>query len=551
LKKKILIIIAIIMIISTIIRTLIVGISFLNFSNALIENQTTLIKEILEEVNDKEKFLKIIKNSHHIKNIKFIPLETTSKPIKIDYNIDKKTIISTIPFSKNLTLEIIFSGEDYFSKLQNAIIQLILIALISLIVIILIVNYFLTPYLEILEKVKSSTEEILKGNFSTEIDTKLKGEAKEFVDSYNDFLRKLRDSFGVIEEKYTSLIEKEKSDNPLNDAKETIEQLANIFKFKRLIEEDLNYEIILERLIEVIKSFNINHFGLVGIDNNEKEVFYSYIEGEICCDILNFPNSCRAYRLKKEVDSFKFEHVCQMHLCENYHVCIPFSTNGNFTGVVKIMFTEENEKEINHILPYLRAYLNEVSSIIESKYTLELLHNQNIKDPLTGLFNRRYFEEILTHILANAKRNNTKLGFLMLDMDYFKKVNDTYGHDAGDMLLKELAEVIKNTIRESDIPIRFGGEEFLILLTNLKNKNDLLIAAEKLRKAIERHKFDIGEDEISKTVSIGASLFPTDCKTGWECIKYADIALYEAKNQGRNKVVLFDEKLKEKVSYAD
>jgi diguanylate cyclase (GGDEF)-like protein len=215
------------------------------------------------------------------------------------------------------------------------------------------------------------------------------------------------------------------------------------------------------------------------------------------------------------------------------------------------MFTKENIEEINHILPYIKAYLNEVSSIIESKYTLELLHNQNIKDPLTGLFNRRYFENILTHLIANAKRRNTKLGFLMLDMDYFKKVNDRYGHDAGDMILKQLAYIIKNSIRESDIAIRFGGEEFLILLTNLENKDGLLKAAEKIRSNIENYKFDVGKENIQKTVSIGASLFPDDCSSGWECVKYADIALYEAKRQGRNRVVLFTEKLKEESNYKD
>ena len=109
--------------------------------------------------------------------------------------------------------------------------------------------------MEILEKIKHSTNNILHGNFEQKIDTKLKGEAKEFVDSFNVFLEKLKESFGVIEEKYTSLIEKEKSNDPLNDAKETIEQLANIFKFKTMIEEDNSTEEIYNRLIDVLLNF--------------------------------------------------------------------------------------------------------------------------------------------------------------------------------------------------------------------------------------------------------------------------------------------------------
>jgi len=542
LKKKILVIIAAIMIISTIIRTLIVGISFLNFSNALMENQSNLIKEILQEVEDKERFINIIKESHHIKEIEFVKHKNLLNST-ISYNFHNKTITVFMPFNDSEYLKIVFSGEDYFSKLQNAIIQLIIIALISLIIIILIVNYFLTPYLEILEKVKNSTENILKGNFDQKIDTTLKGEAKEFVDSYNEFLTKLKNSFGVIEEKYTSLIEKEKSEDPLNDAKETIEQLANIFKFKRLIEEDLNYEIILERLIEVIKAFQIKHFALIGIDNGSKEAFYIYTEGDICCDIAQNTSICRAYRLKKEINSLKFEHICAFHTCKEDYICLPFSTNGNFTGILKIII-ENNKEEINHILPYLRAYLNEVSSIIESKYTLELLHNQNIKDPLTGLFNRRYLENILTHIIANAKRRDSKVGFLMLDIDFFKQVNDTYGHDVGDIILKEIAQIIKQSIRESDVPIRFGGEEFLVILTNLKNKDDLKVVAEKLRNNIKAHQFLINDNSISiqKTVSIGGALFPEDCE-GMDCIKKADIALYEAKKNGRDQVVIYSKEL--------
>ena len=543
-KKKILLIIALIMIISTIIRTVIVGISFVNFSSKVISNQTLLIKEILKEVNDKNKFMKLIKHSNLIDDIEIIPSIKNS----LIYDFEKKEIITYSPLDKNHSLKIVFNGSIYYDKEVKAIIQLIAIALISLILIILIVNYFLTPYLEILEKIQESTQSILKGNFDYKIDTKLKGEAKEFIDSYNYFLHKLKESFGVIEEKYTSLIEKEPSTNPLNDAKETIEELANIFKFKRIIEDDDDHTMILNRLTDVIKSYNINHFILLGIDNNEKNIIYSYSEGEECCDVKEHPKECRAYKHKKIVDSSDIHNICPRHICEEEYICIPFSSGGNFTGILKIMINKENKK-IKHKIPYIKAYLNEVSSIIESKYTLEQLHQQNIKDPLTKLYNRRYLDHILPQLVALAKRRNSNLGFLMIDMDYFKKVNDTYGHDAGDKILQTLSSIIVNSIRESDIPVRFGGEEFVIILNDIKSKEDLLKVAEKIRKNVEKTKFHTGKEYIKKTVSIGASLFPNDCSTGWECIKYADLALYKAKNSGRNKVILYDEKLKEEQNY--
>ncbi|MEO1923151.1 MAG: GGDEF domain-containing protein [Nautiliaceae bacterium] len=548
-KKKILIIIALIMIISTIIRTAVISFSFLNFSNQLIQNQTLLIKEILEETNDKEKFLQIIKNSHHINDIKFIPDQKTEN-IKIEYNFKTQTIISVAPFDDNGVLQITFSGVDYFSKLQSAILQLIAIAIISLIIIILIVNYYLTPYLEILEKIKQSTEEILKGNFNQKIETKLKGEAKEFVDSYNNFLNKMKNSFGVIEEKYTTLIEKEKSNDPLNDAKETIEQLANIFQFKRLIEDDATSNNILNRLIDIIKGFNINHFALVGIDNSERNSFLIYSQGDICCNILENFEGCRAYRLNKEINSLKFKKICEFHICKNEYICLPFSSGGNFTGILKIMTDKEKDQEIlQKNLPYIKAYLNEVSAVIEAKYTLEILHNQTIKDPLTGLFNRRYLENILPTLIAAAHRRGEKIAFLMIDMDYFKKINDSYGHEAGDIVLKTLSNILKYSIRKSDIAIRYGGEEFLIILQNIKSIDDAVKVAEKIRENVQNTVIDIGEKGIKKTVSIGVSIFPDQCLKGWECIKCADIALYEAKRTGRNKVILFNKKLKQEANY--
>jgi len=542
-KRKILLIIAFIMIISTILRTAIVGYSFLNFSNAAVENEANLLNELLEESKEKEKLLEIIKKSHHIKNIKLLNKKTEITTIVPDYG--NKTFTITMPFCKKQTLKIIFEGSSYFEKLLNTFLQLILIALISLIVIILIVNYFLTPYLEILEKIKQSTESILHGNFNQHIDTKLKAEAKEFTDSFNVFLDKLKESFGVIEEKYTSLIEKEKSDDPLNDAKETIEQLANIFKFKNTIEEDSTTDEIFDRLVDILQKFQINNFSLIGIDNSENRSFEIYTQGDICCNILENFQNCRAYKNNKLINSQEFPKICLMHFCKNEYICIPFSTSGNFTGILKINInSKEEQKTINKNLPYIKAYLHEVSAIIEAKYTLELLHQQTIKDPLTALYNRRYLENILPTLVSAAQRRGEEIGFLMIDMDYFKKVNDTYGHKAGDTVLKRLSQILKKNVRKSDIVIRYGGEEFLIILQNLKSIQDALYIAEKIRKNVEQTKIVLEDATIQKTISIGISVFPENCSQGWECIKYADMALYKAKESGRNKVVAFSNKSK-------
>jgi len=126
----------------------------------------------------------------------------------------------------------------------------------------------------------------------------------------------------------------------------------------------------------------------------------------------------------------------------------------------------------------------------------------------------------------------------MVDVDYFKEVNDTYGHDMGDKVLKEVAKILTKTVRESDLVIRFGGEEFLVLLMDVQSGKSEDVA-EKIRRAVESHTIESFGVVLRKTVSIGVSEFPEDSEKIWQCLKYADVALYKAKEMGRNRVVRF------------
>ncbi|MCT7562042.1 GGDEF domain-containing protein [Aliarcobacter butzleri] len=135
-------------------------------------------------------------------------------------------------------------------------------------------------------------------------------------------------------------------------------------------------------------------------------------------------------------------------------------------------------------------------------------------------------------------------------MDYFKMINDTYGHDVGDDAIRIVSNVIKNSIRSSDIAIRYGGEEFLVLLYNC-DENNILQIADNIRKNFSKEKISAKGETFSKTLSIGCSLFPKDSDSIWKCIKYADISLYHAKESGRNRVVRFDEELLKQSNLGD
>lgn len=159
------------------------------------------------------------------------------------------------------------------------------------------------------------------------------------------------------------------------------------------------------------------------------------------------------------------------------------------------------------------------------------------RDGLIGIFNRRYFEDRLTADFGYAKRHNQHLSLLMLDLDHFKRVNDTYGHPAGDAVLKSFAELVARNIRSDDILARFGGEEFVVLCRH----TDLMrasILGERIRHAVSQHVFEAGDQQLKITTSIGISALPDpEIAEPKALVEAADESLYKAKQRGRNCVV--------------
>ncbi len=161
------------------------------------------------------------------------------------------------------------------------------------------------------------------------------------------------------------------------------------------------------------------------------------------------------------------------------------------------------------------------------------LYEESMVDTLTGLYNLRYFQEKLLQEFKKAKERGTKLAVLMIDVDFFKKFNDTYGHAVGDTVLKQVAQCIAKTCRENDTPARYGGEEFVVILPEADSQTSL-VAAERIRKNVEAIALNIGDQELHITVSIGASCFPDVCTAMTELVPLADQAMYVAKKSGRN-----------------
>ena len=166
------------------------------------------------------------------------------------------------------------------------------------------------------------------------------------------------------------------------------------------------------------------------------------------------------------------------------------------------------------------------------------LVNHSTIDNLTGLFNRNCFNDTLTHLLALTQREDSELSLVLLDLDDFKLVNDTYGHQIGDMVLRKFGKLLSNSIRKSDIALRYGGEEFVILMPNT-NYKDALMLSNRIRLNIKNMPFIENGTNLHISISGGLAVYPTHAKTADELIYAADSTLYRAKGAGKNNIKVF------------
>ncbi|MCL9782019.1 diguanylate cyclase [Vibrio sp. S4M6] len=220
----------------------------------------------------------------------------------------------------------------------------------------------------------------------------------------------------------------------------------------------------------------------------------------------------------------------QSESAEASTVCVPLVALGEAIGVMHCVSKNFNENELL-LVESIAKRIGLALANINLRYHLK---QQAISDVLTGLYNRRYLYESLEQLVARAKRNQTKIGILMGDIDHFKNFNDEYGHDAGDTVLQAVSEVMLEMTRGGDIVCRYGGEEFCIALPDSDLERSVLVA-EKIRKSIESVDVNIGlKNPVSVSMSIGVSVYSSDNQSITEVISIADRQLYIAKSDGRN-----------------
>ncbi len=221
-----------------------------------------------------------------------------------------------------------------------------------------------------------------------------------------------------------------------------------------------------------------------------------------------------------------------------YYVCLPMAAHGETLGMVYVECSSAGVAAMVESQAVLMLEIIEMASMAIASLNLRSrLEHQSVCDGLTGLYNRHFMETALDRELRRADRQETPVALFMVDVDHFKKFNDDFGHHAGDNILRQVARILKDTVRGEDILCRYGGEEFVAILPDLSFES-ALERAQQLRRVVSEARPDFWTDGLhGVTISIGVAMYPQHADSAETLLRAADRALYEAKHQGRNRVV--------------
>lgn len=334
----------------------------------------------------------------------------------------------------------------------------------------------------------------------------------------------------------------------LDDVSRYLEQMAGLTVFGHDLQGVYDKSEVYRQLEYVFEhQFGLTRFNLLEVnssDNRLEPMINRFDLEESHRDVFINCDLCRAKRVAEDVISASNPVLCPyFDIDPKTHVrcCLPMTMGGRVGAVFTFVVGRAKWEIKRHDLGIIKKYLDETAPVLSSLRLLQISKEQALRDPLTMCHNRRFLDEYLAQFEHLNQRNPRKIGFIMADLDHFKMVNDEFGHLAGDQVLQQLTTILRENIRKADMLIRYGGEEFLILLLEVNKEGTAMDVAEKLRKAVEEAKLMLPNGGIiRKTISMGVAEFPGDADQLYRVIKYADVALYQAKNDGRNLSRRFD-----------
>ncbi|MGQ9509952.1 MAG: sensor domain-containing diguanylate cyclase [Thermodesulfobacteriota bacterium] len=332
-----------------------------------------------------------------------------------------------------------------------------------------------------------------------------------------------------------------------------------IFKNLNILRSALNAINMSLEINEIVESAgthlpNLFDFSVFGLLWKETSTLYLYQEEscpasftqEVSKNMLRVfsilgeePNEFQQVTLHVEKRRLRPDHMrMDSKATLKSYLTLPLTIEEEILGCVSLNSDQSNAFDAED-LQFFSVIGYQMAATLKHFQRFSSIKTIAIYDPLTNLYNRRYFEERLMGEAQRAFHGGSSLSLIMVDIDHFKKINDTFGHTEGDKILQEVATLLKNSVRKKDTVARYGGEEFVIILPEA-GLDEANMIAERIRRLIEKTSFTIGRVQMNITVSLGISNFPTHhVKTKEELVRMADQALYEAKRGGRNRVCLF------------
>ncbi len=254
------------------------------------------------------------------------------------------------------------------------------------------------------------------------------------------------------------------------------------------------------------------------------------------------PEECWGLRRGRtyEFGSSEIDFVCEHaepHDGRDYF-CFPILAHGETVGLMHLRASEENSDGFQTSKKLAQMCAEQISMAIANVQMRDQLHDQSVRDPLTGLFNRRHMNESLRKLINASQSTGKKLSLIAVDVDHFKKFNDNHGHDAGDMVLRAVGSVLEQACDADDVACRPGGEEFTLIVSG-NSQEDVMTKAELLRQAVEAIVVRYGEKSLPRiTISLGVAHYPAHGSMPQDLLRASDDALYDAKAKGRNQVCI-------------
>jgi len=473
------------------------------------------------------------------------------------HDVAEGTVLGVVALELDLTRQ-----RSAAARYTGAIVGLLLVFAIPL-------AYFLRrlllPIVDATLEIHSVVSKAEQGDFSGRLEQRSSDEIRRIAEHTNLLMTTLEESFGTIVKDIETLSGHHHVRNDRNllaHTVVTVRSMVDAVRFRQTIESDRNQQEIYERIRLVLKTgFGLETFSLYEVDPERDRLNALFVEGlpegsSLWCDedILIDAAACRARRTAQEVDSFAEAGICGAFAGHKvapeggyFHICMPLMLGGSVGAVLQILFSGDEALNIEDKLHSIRTHIDEAAPVIESKRLTQILKESTLKDPLTGLYNRRFLEQFSDRLTSTTDRRESCLSLLMCDLDSFKEMNDTYGHEIGDLALREAVRVISASVRHTDFLIRMGGDEFLAILADSSPEMAMEVA-ERTRSSMEANRFKIASKTVKMTISLGVSVYPTDSEDFDECMRAADSALYSAKGAGCNRVVRFSQDMLPKQS---